>query len=414
MPSAQLDMATISLADTLLTAVLGFLLLFAWLQNRNVQSLGWWGAANLVLSVAITIMGTASRNNDPSLTNVGIAAMLFAYALMWNGARVFERPDMRPLLVFAGPCLWIILSFTETAKSPDLSFATSALVLAAYSFAAAYEYWRGRAERLISRWPAIILLLISGFGYLTWVPLTLVMPISATLDGSVLRTDWFPAVILVTLTGRVTLAFIVLAMAKERLELRQRTMAMTDPLTGLPNRRAFFRRAARRLRPSSDPSRGVAVLLFDLDWFKQINDRYGHAAGDQILQTFAATLSSNLSPTDVIGRIGGEEFAILLSDADLSSALTVAEKVRLAFKSTTITVNNDRIMPTVSGGVAAEKRALADLDTLLACADRALYLAKGSGRDCIRSILKERHAVSFFESAPPQNLVSLPEVIGGS
>jgi diguanylate cyclase (GGDEF)-like protein len=175
-------------------------------------------------------------------------------------------------------------------------------------------------------------------------------------------------------------------MAKERLELRQRNEALTDPLTGLPNRRAFFRQALRRMRPQHGAAGPVAVLLFDLDQFKSINDRYGHGYGDQVLVLFAEILSSRLKATDVIGRVGGEEFAVLLPGTDLASAAIAAERVRAAYEDSAAVIDGNAIRATVSVGVAATEAADCSLHELLGHADSALYSAKAAGRNCIRLV----------------------------
>jgi diguanylate cyclase (GGDEF)-like protein len=186
---------------------------------------------------------------------------------------------------------------------------------------------------------------------------------------------------LVTVIGRVALAFIVLAMAKERLELQQRLDALTDALTGLPNRRAFFRRAARRLRAQAETPSTVAVLLFDLDHFKQINDRYGHAIGDRTLKLFAEALADEVRADGVIGRVGGEEFAAFLPNTQLSAAVALAERVRDAFAAAAEAIAGVPVRGTVSVGATAGNASDSSLDVLLGRADMALYAAKKSGRN---------------------------------
>jgi diguanylate cyclase (GGDEF)-like protein len=401
----RLDMMTMSIADTAVTAILGGLLMFAWLQNRSTQSLGWWGAANLVLSVAIVMLGAGGVTGNALLMDIGLCAMVFAYALMWNAARLFELRDTRPVLIFAGPCGWLVISFSLNARTADVELIVSACLLAAYTFAAAIEYWRGRAETLISRWPAILLLAITGAGFLAWVPLTIWMPISASTSGSVFTSAWFPAAVLASILGRVGLAFVVLAMAKERLELQQRTEALIDQLTGLPNRRAFFRQALQRMRPVSGNSPPTSLLLFDIDRFKGVNHRYGPAVGDRVLRTFADTLSDNRRPTDVIGRVSSAKFAMLMPEADLQSALQTAARVRRAFANAASKLDGISIGATVSVGVTSASWSDCSLHTLLGRADVALFRAKECGRDQVQILDPERclasHAIGnsrYFEA----------------
>src|SRR5207302_5555547 len=112
----------------------------------------------------------------------------------------------------------------------------------------------------------------------------------------------------------IAIAFILLAMAKERAEYRLRIAAMIDPLTGIANRRSFLQDGAELMKRHAASSCPAAVLLIDLDHFKSINDRFGHAIGDRVLQIFARTAQEKVKPPELIGRLGGEEFAVVFYD----------------------------------------------------------------------------------------------------
>jgi diguanylate cyclase (GGDEF)-like protein len=202
--------------------------------------------------------------------------------------------------------------------------------MAAFSLATAFEFGRNTSERLVSRWPAVVFLIATAIGYLAWLPLSVRMPIHEA--GLVFASTWMPWVIVVATLERIALAFVVLALVKEREELKQRIDALTDPLTGLPNRRALFA-AAERLREHSKYLKGdpISVLVFDLDHFKKINDTFGHRFGDRVLQLFAHTMSERLETGSIVGRLGGEEFAAILPGADLATAGGAAEQIRTAF-----------------------------------------------------------------------------------
>ena len=179
----------------------------------------------------------------------------------------------------------------------------------------------------------------------------------------------------------IAIAFILLAMAKERTELRHKTAALVDPLTGIANRRAFLEEVMALSKRQEAEGRSVAVLLADLDHFKSINDRFGHAVGDHVLQIFAEVASAKLGPYDLIGRLGGEEFAIVLYDAGRDKGLAIAERIRLAFEDAAAEVDGRPIGGTVSMGMAIAETNLFDIPALLAQADEALYCAKERGRN---------------------------------
>ncbi|WP_367714968.1 diguanylate cyclase [Nitratireductor sp. GISD-1A_MAKvit] len=173
------------------------------------------------------------------------------------------------------------------------------------------------------------------------------------------------------------------AMARQKELIGQLShLASRDPLSNLLNRRAFDELAGRRAFECARHSRPVSVLMVDIDHFKSINDRFGHAAGDKVISIAAARLSGLLRLQDVIGRIGGEEFAILLPGCGRRQAIEIAERIRSAFSQTPVSLENGvSIVVTLSVGLAAAADGSVELDALLAEADEALYQAKRLGRN---------------------------------
>lgn len=183
----------------------------------------------------------------------------------------------------------------------------------------------------------------------------------------------------------IALAPIMLASVMSRqaeLLERLRHLAAHDPLSGLFNRRAFRSEAEVRLKAARREEKPVALLMLDIDHFKSINDNHGHAAGDAVISIVAERAAAFLRPTDVIGRIGGEEFAILLPHCTRSEALAVAERIRHAIAEEPVPICPAGALDiTVSVGLAAASSINADLDALLLEADGALYTAKKLGRN---------------------------------
>ncbi|MFA7268673.1 MAG: diguanylate cyclase [Sterolibacterium sp.] len=169
---------------------------------------------------------------------------------------------------------------------------------------------------------------------------------------------------------------------RKKLEAELRELATTDPLTGLPNRRHFIDRLEEELaRVLRLEGQNAAVLMLDLDHFKQVNDTYGHAVGDALLKHFAALLREGLRKIDTGGRVGGEEFAIILPGADLAAARVFAERLRRKVAETPATQENQIIPMTVSIGISAVNASDASPDAALLRADEALYRAKNAGRN---------------------------------
>lgn len=161
--------------------------------------------------------------------------------------------------------------------------------------------------------------------------------------------------------------------------------ARTDELTGLNNLRAFKEQADTMFAHTQRYSLPLCALLLDIDHFKQINDTYGHAAGDQVLQVVAQRLKTALREADLCGRLGGEEFAVLLASTDLHEALLIAEKLRLAIQDIVMPMIDATLRVTISIGVARAHEDCPDTTTLLAQADAAMYQAKSSGRNRVHS-----------------------------
>jgi diguanylate cyclase (GGDEF)-like protein len=252
-------------------------------------------------------------------------------------------------------------------------------IITAYTWATAYEFWRGRSEPLVSRWPAIFMLFAHGALFLLRTPLAQVLPWSPS--SQVFDSVWLTVLSFEALLFTIAIAFILLAMAKERTELRHKTAALIDPLTGIANRRAFLEEIMVLAKRQEAECRPVAVLLADLDHFKSINDRFGHAAGDRVLQVFAQAASTKLGPSDLIGRLGGEEFAIVLYDSGRDKGLAIGERIRVAFEDAAAEVDGRPIGGTVSMGMVIAEASLFDIPALLAQADEALYCAKERGRN---------------------------------
>ena len=157
-------------------------------------------------------------------------------------------------------------------------------------------------------------------------------------------------------------------------------LAKHDELTGILNRREFRRRAKVEFGRGRRYGEALSVLLIDIDHFKRINDRHGHAAGDEVLRRFANIVAAELRPTDIFGRLGGEEFCILLAHADMKHAIAVAERIRHAVRGR-YGLGSRASEMTVSIGAATLRPADTSVAALMERADRALYSAKTSGRD---------------------------------
>jgi diguanylate cyclase (GGDEF)-like protein/PAS domain S-box-containing protein len=156
-----------------------------------------------------------------------------------------------------------------------------------------------------------------------------------------------------------------------------------DHLTGIANRRTFFEAADLEIVRWRRAPRPLSLLMFDADHFKDINDRYGHATGDAVLRHLATTLATTFRECDVVARIGGEEFAVMLPSTNLQGALAVATRLIQVVAAETLVIEGHRLQYTLSGGLATMDADVTDLEALMKRADQALYVAKGTGRNRI-------------------------------
>jgi diguanylate cyclase (GGDEF)-like protein len=375
-----LDVNTLFMVSIYVEAILGLLLLFVWVQNTTIYAVAWWGFAHLIRAASIVLFGM--YGSAPDLITIDLAnALLFtAFAVTWTGARVFDGRPVEPVYLVTGAVLWLLVCrLPVLTEAVDTRALIASGIITTYTWLAAYEFWRGRGEPLVSRWPAIFMLFAYGALFLLRTPLVSVLPIAP--NNRMLGSVWLTVLSFEALLFTISVAFILLAMAKERTELRHRTAAMVDPLTGIANRRSFLQDAAQLAKRHIANPRPVAVLLIDLDHFKSINDRFGHALGDRVLEIFTESARHSVRASDLFGRLGGEEFAAVLCDTSCDKAVAVAERIRESFARATLEVDSRLVCATVSIGLVHCQEVALDMAALLAQADQALYIAKERGRN---------------------------------
>ncbi|HZW04368.1 MAG TPA: diguanylate cyclase [Anaerolineaceae bacterium] len=172
------------------------------------------------------------------------------------------------------------------------------------------------------------------------------------------------------------------AIQNAMLHAKVQTMAITDPLTEQYNRRGFFDLAQREMERYSRYHYPLAAIMLDIDRFKEVNDTYGHRTGDRVLRALAERINENIRQVDILGRYGGEEFAILLPETELFKACEIAERIRAAVaNSPIIETEHGPVSVSISIGVTRATKATTTLTELLEYADKALYMAKENGRN---------------------------------
>lgn len=245
-----------------------------------------------------------------------------------------------------------------------------------------FDYWRVLGSFLLSLLLIILLASLVGAGILEYAPLFISDPI---VKGSV-SVYWVFSIILCSVPFVVTVFFAVFILLNRwrRREAKIRRLSATDPLTGLANRRSLFEKAEYELARVRRNGQHLAVCMVDLDHFKSINDQHGHAAGDSVLQQISRVFTRELRDVDIVGRIGGEEFVLVLPDSDGEAVLQAVERCRRAIETAPIVLADSReqLGVTASFGVCASKgRDSLTFAQMLARADEVLYQAKREGRN---------------------------------
>ena len=373
------DTSTLYLFATLVAGMLGAMLMFFGRQE-NIPALKWWGTAYLLgaASVAIWTIGGARLGDTVSLALNAVG--FIACGMVWNAARVFlgRKPNLPGLVL--GAIAWIGTVVVLPPGDSAMRLTIGAAIVAIYAALTASELWNERRRTMHSRWPTIAVPVLHGA--------VLMLPI---LLGDLLRAHdetfsssvWVTAFSIELVLYAIGTVFVIFMLVSDRAVTVHKTAASIDPLSGMFNRRGFAEACSRVIEREANAGRPVTVMIFDIDHFKSINDRFGHPAGDEILKLFSTVVVNNLRISDLSGRIGGEEFAALLP-CSLEEGVIVAERVREAFEASNIACEEGPVDTTVSIGVAGGP-AGTELDVLLAAADTALYQAKRTGRNRVEA-----------------------------
>ena len=376
--SVSLDVGTLFVIAICVTLLLGVVLLIAWLQER-IPALGWWGAAYMIGGFSGALWQWSVRFASPVLVDIANVLLFLAVGMIWGAARLFHgrRVQWSPQLL--GAAVWLVACFSPAfTHSAASRIVLSSLIVAAYTFLIAAELWHERRKSLIRRWPASFVPMLHGAIFLFPVALATLSPAGETIRG---LAGWVAVFAIEILLYVIGAAFLVLILAKDRTVRFYKLAATTDPLTGVLNRRGFFEAAGELMDSNRTGMAPVSLLAFDLDKFKSINDRFGHDGGDAVLEMFAQVVRKTMRASDVIGRLGGEEFVAMVSGT-LAEAAIAAERVRSVFAAAEIVLEGQRIEATVSIGIACGSP-LAAVETLITRADVALYRAKANGRNRI-------------------------------
>ena len=373
----HLDLPTLMTMGSFIAACAGTVLLVVWLQNRKVAALALWGIANIVFAGGIISIMLGSALHEPLGSILGGSLLALAPGLIWQAARTLDGKPAPFVVALLG---MVVVALARSVPGlHDIQGSLSLAIGASYLFAAVLTLWLGRNERLAARWPII--------GFTAVHAVILLIGAFSTFSGSTSQDQippvmsWFGLIHFEHNIFVLGTTVFIFALIKERSELASRMAAHIDPLTGIANRGAFMESAERLIECCRRETAPISVIMFDLDRFKVVNDTHGHAVGDAVIKKFCEVAAAGLRPNDVFGRIGGEEFAVVLPGSSIEAAYVRANRIRASFAENCRLIGDCQVNTTVSCGVSVSNNGEQTLSALLEYSDKALYHAKTEGRN---------------------------------
>ncbi|NLR98829.1 GGDEF domain-containing protein [Rhizobium sp. P38BS-XIX] len=380
------DYNSLLLALGVSASCLAVTLVGSWFSRRPDTFLLTCSAGLVPLVVGIFIYGSYVDHPKPIFAILTFVLFFIGFPTIWVAGHQFRTRRLSKIRFFVSSVIGIVASVGPMLAGYDgLAFMADNVVVTILLLLTAREYWMSRREAPTPLYGITALYTMTAISFALCAAVLIA-------DGKLVlghapdnwAEDFSLAVCIAGMTGIGALS---LALHQWRQAALHRQEAITDSLTGLLNRRALFDLYGHR---SFGPS--MAVIIFDIDRFKAINDQHGHAAGDRVLKLFGEELSFGLRSSDTVARLGGEEFALVLDNTLPGRAEQVAERVRDAFAAQAINIDEKSFVCTVSAGVATGTVNGVGFDSVLRAADKALYEAKRNGRNRVE-VAAYLHAV---------------------
>lgn len=371
---------TVCLAGTLIM-VSGFLTLL-WTHERDNRALGFWALG--FSAGALGMILVSLRDLAPPFIALGLGNGLgiFSLGLIWLGCLAFEGETRKGagLVAAAGGIVWLSLFAVPTFVADlGVRIFVASVLYSGYSFLIMPVLFRGqRREPLPARMLALIAFGTHGAAYLIRIPMQFVEPVQLVAGHAPF---WYGAMTFGFFLQGLVAALAIFAMVHERATRRYKIASETDALTLLRNRRAFIDAITRARADMGGSAPGAVLAVVDADHFKQVNDTYGHAAGDTVLMQLGRLLTREVPEVGIVGRLGGEEFGVYLPASVVLRQPELLDVLRIHVSS--MIVHHEVLLPTITVSIGAASLPSGPLDfpRALALADKALYVSKKAGRN---------------------------------
>lgn len=385
----HIDLTTVSLLGALQALLLAPLLLAATRVYAGVArtSLRIWGVVLVLQALGWLLLGLRGQISDGLSILLGNAVLMVSYAETTRALRLLLGvPQHRRALAVIGAVGWLGIAWYAQVD-PDYRMRVYFALLSLVIYMAMLLWPLRQALRRGGSIAQRVMLLVLLGAVVAWLCRLVGLSEGAGESSDLLvATPGNIANMVYSAVEPVLASIGFLLMYNETAQAELRRLARTDPLTGVLNRMALDEKAHALFRQPAGHRAGCAALMIDVDHFKAINDRFGHADGDGVLAALARAIAGQLRADDVLGRIGGEEFLVLLSDTAMDAATALGERLRKTVEELRIELGGEAQTITISIGVAASTPDDRQPGTLVRRADRALYAAKHAGRNRVTTL----------------------------
>jgi diguanylate cyclase (GGDEF)-like protein len=372
-----LDQLSVLVAIGFSGASLGITFLMMWAIGRSETHLLIWSTGLALIVLGVVVFGTVVKTYNAAFLLTSFLFLIAGFGLLYAGCTKFCTGKAN----WASAIASIAISSVLTSVAFVLGYSGIGTMIGNVAigiilFLIAGQYWLARPESPLLMTANAICCIATAASFIA-------CGYALAEQGQYILTsrpsNWAEEInSIMAIAGLTGIGALSLTLNQMRIANSHKSDAMKDALTGLLNRRALFDDSSNVVPP------GTAVVMMDLDYFKAINDRFGHASGDRILKTFAELIRSNVRSNDLAARLGGEEFCIVMPESSPKSSAAVADRIRSQIEATTIQTASGPLRATVSAGIAVCSGEPATLQSLLSKADAALYEAKASGRNRVQ------------------------------
>lgn len=372
-----LDQLSVLVAIGFSGASLGITFLMMWAIGRSENHLLIWSIGLALIVVGVVVFAAVIEQYSAGVLLTSFLFLIAGFGLLYAGCARFCTGRTN----WISATVAIAVSIASTSMAFALGYSGVGTMIGNVAIGVllvlnARQYWLARSESPLLMTANAIFCVATAASFIA-------CGYALAEQGQTVLTsrpaNWAEDInSIMAIAGLTGIGALSLTLNQMRIANSHKSDAMRDALTGLLNRRALFDG-----RMDTTPT-GTAVVMMDLDYFKTINDRFGHDSGDQILKAFAELIHANIRTNDLAARMGGEEFCIVMPDSSPKSSAAVADRIRSQIEATVVQTPHGPIRATVSAGIAIRSTEPETLQSLLNRADAALYQAKASGRNRVQ------------------------------